>query len=275
MEVRNSKIHGGMAGCFGAKSCHDNELYHISAEHAALDSCPHSQVIEDEGNLANDMEYNNLIHDNVGRHGQNVGVVTLLCDSTSFYNNVMWNNNAPGYNGNIRIGSGCNGSGSSAVANIYNNTVDCSNGVGCFETDTKPPALPGTVNLRNNVFITGSNPIILHEGISTFNNSNNYSMSTSEANSYGFTSARKYNPSSADPHVSGQGVDLVSSLSSALNSVLGALAYDAQGAPWFGGSYVRRGSNWDLGAYAGSGQSSSAPSPSKPVAPTGLSASVQ
>ena len=269
-EVRNSKIHGTMAAMFSIRLVHDNEIYHVSSEHSALDSCPHSQVIEDDDGRA-DVIYNNAIHDNQGRGGQNVGVVIYECAQSSIYNNVMWNNNAPGYNGNILLSGdpsiyGCSTQSSGSVANVYNNTIDCSNGVSCFSTDSKG-TVPGTVNLKNNIFITNGNPISLPSGITSFNNGNNYTMPTSEASTYGFTSARKYAPSSANPHVSGGAFNLLS----VATGILAPLAYDTAGAPWYGGSYTPRTTTSDLGAFVFGAQSSS----SKPNPPSNLAANVQ
>jgi hypothetical protein len=271
-EVRNSKIHGTMAGCFSIRSCHDNELYHITSQHGALDGCPHSQVVESDDAVP-DTIYNNLIHDNGGA-GQGVGVVIYECARPNIYNNVMYNNNAGGGNGHILIGDtqycASNGGSSSDVANVYNNTLDCSNGVYCVATDSKG-SLPGTINLENNIFITnGSNAVALQSGVAKFNSSNNYTMSTSEASTYGFTSARKYAPSSSNPNVSSKTVNLLNLATGSL----AALAYDAAGAPWYGGSYVPRTQASDLGAFVHGGQSISS-SPSKPNPPSNLAANVQ
>jgi hypothetical protein len=264
-EVRNSKIHGTMAALFSIRKSHDNEIYHVSSEHGALDSCPHSQVIENDDGGA-DIVYNNFIHDNQGRAGQNVGVVIYEGPYSQIYNNVMYHNNVSGYNGDIVLTEGNNGSQPGAVQNTYNNTVDCSNGVPCFATDSKG-TIAGTVNLKNNVFVTNGSPISLVSGISTFGNASNHTMPTSEASTYGFTSARKYAPGSSDPNVVGKSVSVLSVATGAL----AALAFDAAGAPWFGASYVPRDATSDLGAFVFSAQSSSA----KPNPPTNLSVIVQ
>jgi hypothetical protein len=272
-EVRNSKIHGTMAAMFSVRLDHDNEIYHVSAEHYKLDACPHSQVIEDDDG-GRDVIYNNLIHDNQGRNGENVGVIVYECGQSSFYNNVMWNNNIHGYNGNVLLSGdpspyGCGSHSSGDVANVVNNTIDCTNGVACVGVDSKG-AMPGTVNLKNNIFIANGGPLAMASGISTFSNLNNYTMSPSEASQYGFTPARKYAPSSSNSHVAGQGVNLLS----LATGVLTALSSDAAGAPWFGGSYNSRAGSWDLGAFVvnASGGSQQA---SKPNPPSALAASVQ
>jgi hypothetical protein len=135
-EVRFSKLHHGMAACFSVRSCHDNELYAITTSHQALDPCIHSQVVEDDGNEV-DVVYNNVIHDN-----NPVGVTIYQCDASTIFNNVLWNN------GNVQILlSGCSGAGSAAIANVYNNIVDCTGGGACFGTDAKG-TLSGTVTSR-------------------------------------------------------------------------------------------------------------------------------
>ena len=200
-EVRFSKIHHGMAACFSVQNCHDNEFYAITTGHNSLDPCPHSQVIEDNGNEV-DIVYNNLVHDNAP-----VGVTLYQCDASSVYNNVFWNN------ANVQIMlSGCSGQGGSAVANVYNNIVDCSNGTACFGTDAKG-TLPGTVNLKNNLWITNGRPTFYPSSISHLVQSNNTTISARTANAQGYTSANKYKGSGS---TAGAGANLTSSCSGSL-----------------------------------------------------------
>jgi hypothetical protein len=266
-EARNNTIHDTMAGMFSVASVHGNELYGISGQGQTVDPCVHSQVIESD-NAEPGTIYNNLIHDNY--HGSiPVGVVIYECAATIIYNNVMYNNNVPGYNADITIGDTgfCANGGTGGTVHIYNNTIDCSNGVACFATDAKG-TLQETVNLKDNNFITNGSAINLQSSIQTFNNTNNYTMRTSEASTYGFTSANKYAPTSSDSNITGTGVNLTNSCVGTLSS----LCSDAEGATWFGGSYVARQTTggWDLGAYRFGAASASQPSP-----PTGLTAIVQ
>lgn len=244
-EIKNSKIHGGMAGAFSYKSVHDNEIYHESSEHGALDPCPHSQVVEnDDGGI--ESVYNNLIHDNQGRGGQNVGVVVYEGPASTISNNVMYNNNISGFNGNILLSEGNSGSQPSAVANIENNTVDCSNGVPCFATDSKA-TITGTVNLINNNWITNGAPLSIVSAITTFNKfpsaNGGYVMSTTEANTNGFTAANFYKPTTTDANVAGKGNNLSSTC-----STLAALCLTTSAGLHL--SPVNRPStgNWDFGA---------------------------
>ena len=277
-EVSNSKFVKTMAACFTVPNCHDSEFTGITqtvldaanpSGYAPLGSArPHTQVIENDFNGQSTIHnvYNNFIHDNT-----NVGVTIYECDGTNIYNNVMFNN---GGNPNILL-SACSSLGSSAVANVYNNTVDCSNGSPCLGTDSKG-TLPGTVNLKNNLWITNGTAVNYSSTVVTLVSGNNYTMPSSEANRYGFTSSQKYFPGSADPNVVGKGVDLMHSLASSLLSVLTPLAYDAEGAPWFGGSPLPRTSTWDLGAYVlGAQSTSTVPSAPRPAAPSTLVVVVQ
>jgi hypothetical protein len=259
--LENSIIHDTTAGCFQIRICHDNVFYNQAQ---AADGTMHSQVIEDDddngGGVASQI-YNNLIHD------ENAGVVMLVCDGDTIYNNVAWNNQNNFW---IRLGGGCGTSGSSTITDIYNNTFDCSGSAPvCFGTDTKSGAnILGTVNLENNIWVTNGNPISINASIATFNNTNNYTMPTSEATTYGFTIANKYKSSSPDTsNVVGKGVNLTGSC----GGMLIALCQDASGAPWFGGSYVTRptgSTGWDLGAYQGQGGSGGGPPVSVITAPS-------
>jgi hypothetical protein len=268
-EVGKSKFVATMAACFSSGSCHDNEFTGIaqsvfdssgSAGYAPMGSMrPHTQIIEDDsegiGPCGGAQIYNNWIHDN------SAGVTLLVCYNDVVYNNVLTNNS----NTYILLGPP-NPDHASNVGSFYNNTVDCgSTGSACWGGGSTNFA--GTINLKNNIWITSGNPIYQSGSIGSFNQSNNYTMSPSEASTYGFTRANKYAPTSADSHVTGQATNLA--------SVLGSLQYDAGGAPWFGGSYAQRGSSWDLGAFVVGSKSSGGSPPTKPNPPTALSASVQ
>ena len=268
-EIANSKFHDTMAAAFGIRKVHDSEFYHITSEVGGLDPCIHTQVIENDDSGV-DTIYNNIIHDNGGsfQSAGQLGVVIYEGPYSTIYNNIMWSNNTSG-NGHILISEDNSGPQPNAVQSTYNNILDCSgNSAGCFGTDSKTP-LVGTVNLRNNIFITNSgNAIEIQQPIHTFVNSNNYIMSTSEAAKYGFVGANKYMPTSPDPNVLGKGANL----SALCSGVLSNLCSDTEGAEWFGASYVSRGSTWDFGAYVLSGQEGSQP---KPVPPVDLKVVVQ
>ena len=143
----------------------------------------------------------------------------------------------------LGIGAYTAGDSSGQVGHIFNNTVDCSSDNGhCLAMDTKANAL-GTLYVENNIFISNGTTVCIASGtcksIATLHEDHNYNvptgMSTTEANSFGFTAASKYKPSSSDSHVSGQGLNL----SSSCTGNLSGLCQDVSGAPWFGGSFIR------------------------------------
>jgi hypothetical protein len=191
---------------------------------------------------------------------------------TAIYNNVLWNNanNVAIYLEACPPGgesyAPC-GDSSSQVGYVLNNTMDqtISGAAGCYKW--YGAAGLGALYTENNICIQGAGGLGSFSA-ATQHVSNNYTMSSSEASSYGFTSAQKYAPSSSDSHVTGQGANL----SSLVTGKLASLARDTTGAPWYGGSYIARSTSWDLGAYVvGASQSSD----SKPNPPTNLTASVQ
>jgi hypothetical protein len=280
-EFGYGKFVNTMAACFTTYSCHDSEFTGITQ--GAIDACgssgyggscgtlgsirPHTQVIEDDfGGLTGELVYNNWIHDNPG-----VGVTIYVNYCSYVYNNVL-SKNANAY---ILISTANGSSPPSGLTGYFlNNTVDCSGGTNCFATDSKG-TINGTVNLKNNIWITNGTPTSLPSNIATLNQSNNYTMPTSEASANGFTSANMYAPTSSDSHVAGQGLNLVSSLASVMGA-MPPLQYDAEGASWFGGTAAARGATWDLGAFiVGARASSTPPSSSKPNPPTALAVSVQ
>jgi hypothetical protein len=192
-----------------------------------------------------DIVYNNVIHDNTP-----VGVTIYECDGSTIYNNVLWNND----NKQILI-SACSGQGSSAVMHVYGNTVYCPGG-SCFGSDSKG-TLPGTVNLKNNHWITNGTPISNASAIATWNQSNNLTMSTATATSQGYTIANKYAPTA----LTNGTVSTAVSLSGLCSGALSSLCTDVLHFP--------RLTSWDAGAYQFGSAST------KPAAPSSLSATVQ
>jgi hypothetical protein len=254
-EVKNSKIHDTMAGCFTVYHCHDSEFYNITANVQAYDSNIHTQVIEDDqpsGTSSGGMAvYNNVIHDNTP-----VGVTIYVPYNSYVYNNVMWNNG----NKDILLTYPGNDS-TSKVGYVVNNTVDCSNGTPCVGMDNKTAGL-GTLNLQNNHWITNGSPTCFNASgclnIGSIANSGNITMSTSTASSQGYTNVNWYMPTSS----SGGTVGRALSLASLCSGGLGTLCSDRLHAP--------RLTSWDVGAYEFGSQTSSKPNP-----PGNLNAIVQ
>ena len=253
-EVKNSKIHDTMAACFTVYRCHDSEFYNITAGVQAYDSNIHTQVIEDDqpsGTSSGGMAvYNNLIHDNTP-----VGVTIYVPYNSYVYNNVMWNN------ANKQIMLTTPGSDSSSkVGYVMNNTVDCTNGTYCVGLDNKTAGL-GTLNLRNNHWITSGTPTCFNFtgclNIGSITNTNNVTMSSSTAASQGYTRANQYAPTSSSGGTVNHAIDLAALCSSGL----GALCSDRLHAP--------RLTTWDAGAYE-FGSQSATPNP-----PSDLNAIVQ
>jgi hypothetical protein len=241
LEVRGSTFHDGGAGCFTVSSCHDSEFYNISQSQYDLCACrPHSQVIEDDftADTSSEQVFNNRIHDN-----PNVGVSIYVPYWADVYNNVL--SNTKQY---ILLGNYSAADSSSKVGHTFNNTMDCSGGGHCIARDTKGTGL-GTLYLYNNLSITNGTPICIGgtcSSMTTLHSSTNYTMPTSEAATYGYTNANKYNPTGSDPNVVSQGTDVTSFIG---GSRLAQLGFDTKGAPWFGASYIVRPSNPDIGAY--------------------------
>ena len=272
-EVKNSTFHDAWYACHqqplfngNSISCHDSEFYHIGYNGLCSTIGQHDHVIYDNqtgSNYSGFQVYNNYLHDNA------TGLLIYGMYNMSVYNNVAWNNtNAPYITVEIPCepaGTGNSCDSSSFVGWIYNNTMDCSTGVPCVRTEYRSgsTSIQGQLFIKNNLWITNSNVYSLQLSGATIQN--NYTMPTSEASKYGFTSGSKYFPTSSDPNVAGKGVNLLSSPS----SLLGALAYDTEGASWFGGSPVAR-TAWDLGAFVMGAQSASAGPPTKPNPPSGL-----
>ncbi len=95
---------------------------------------------------------------------------------------------------------------------------------------------------------------------------NNYTMTPTEANNNGFTSANKFKGSSSDKNVAGKAPSL------SCGGSLAALCSDTQGAPWYGASYIPREGSWDYGAYV---LASGTQSASQPAPPDGLTVVIQ
>jgi len=229
LEVKHSRIHHTMAGCFSVPSCHDNELDHILGEIQAYDADVHSQVIEDDGGSGGHLVYNNLIHDN-----NPVGVTIYECDTASIFNNVMWNN------GNVRIlvsSAGCTGSGAGAVLNVYNNIVDCPDGA-CFGTDSKG-TLPGTAKVWNNLWISDGDPIFLASPITTLDASSNVTLTIAEAAAQGYSAENAYHSTASGRSAAGAGANLSSRCSGELSALCRNLLHSSRPStgPWEAGAY--------------------------------------
>jgi hypothetical protein len=224
----------------------------------AHDTVNHTNIIEASGASAGDGPiFNNVLHDNYA------GVSIFDCNQANIYNNVIWNNVN---NYAIELDSNCPGATSSTVANIYNNTVDCSSNSECFKIESRSSAsVPGVLNLRNNQWIANSTAACYNNTgagcgiIAGGTQSNNVTMSPATAASQGYSSSSFYQPTSSGDGTVGVGIGLANLCTSSL----GSLCADRMGNP--------RLTSWDAGAYEfGGAQSSSKPNP-----PTNLTASVQ
>jgi hypothetical protein len=256
-EIKNSKCHDtgeGEVGHFGP--IHDNEFYNINgAAVQAYDPPNHTNVIETSKTGPNDSPiYNNLIHDN------NAGVTIFDCMGATIYNNVMWRNS----NAHIMLDSNCPGVSSATTANVYNNTVDCSNGNYCFRIFYRANGVPGILNLKNNHWITNGPIAACYDNtgagcanVVTANVSNNVTMTTSTATSQGYTISNRFAPTLS----SSVTVKTALNLSIACSGLLSSLCADRLHAP--------RQLVWDVGAYQFGSQSTS------PNPPTDLNAVVQ
>jgi hypothetical protein len=253
MEVKNSKCHHVAQGLNGYASVHDSEFANISDQStiSPYTNGIHTNVIQQTWPGGAGAVYNNVIHDN--KLGQVVG----MCPSTNFYNNVMWGNSGAG--ADILVDTGVNACNvnTGTVANIYNNTVDCSNGVSCLRVIRSGQTI-GTVNVKNNHWITSGSPVSIELTITSMNQGNNITMNPSSASSQGYTIANQFMPTSS----SSPTVNAAVNLSGLCGGNLGAFCSDRL--------HVQRLTSWDVGAYVFNGQSSA-----KPPAPTNLVANVQ
>jgi hypothetical protein len=246
-EIKNSDCEHtgeGEVGLFGP--IHDSTFANINGNAvAAFDPANHTNILETGADESVTL-YNLLIHDT------HSGVTLYIASASgAIYNLVMWNN----ANQNIKISAvPISGSESSSTAlGIYNSSIDCSNGTNCFGTDAKG-TLPGSVNLENNIFITNGTAICVNSpgvcsAITTFTNRNNYTMPTSEANTYGFTPVNKLFPTNVnDSSVQLAGTNLTPIASGAFAS----LTSDTTCSPWFGNSScVARPANSSTGTCGG------------------------
>jgi hypothetical protein len=237
-EIKNSKCHDtgeGEVGHFGP--IHGNEFYSINGVAVqGYDAANHTNIIETSKTGPTDSPiYENLIHDT------NAGVTIFDCMGATIFRNIMWNN----ANFSIMLDSNCPGVNSSTTANIYDNTVDCHTGAGCFRVFYRTGGTPGVLNLKNNHWITNAAPTCYNnvgggcENIAGGSQSNNVTMSTSTATAQGYTSANNYSPTALSNGTVGVGANLTSLCSGAL----APLCVDINGntAPSSGA--------WDVGSY--------------------------
>jgi hypothetical protein len=256
-EVANSECHDTAEGIVGHGAIHDSEFYNINGTaQAALDPLLHTNVIEASAISTGDGPiYNNFIHDT------NAGVTIFDCNQANIYNNVMWNN----ANFAIMLDSNCPGATSGTVANIYNNTVDCSATTACFRVMARSNGTPSVLNLQNNYWIANGNPVCYNApgngcgGVAGGNQANNITASASTAASQGYTASNRYQPMSAASATVKAALNLSGLCSGALSSLCSDILHGSRLSPW------------DVGAYQFGTQSPSA----KPNAPSNLAATVQ
>ena len=203
INIQYSTCHYLFEGIVDHGNIHDNEFGNLNYPPAnvggALNAGAHQNIIEDDTSPGDGDVYNNWIHD-----ATNYGETIQTCGGQpgvpqNIFNNVIYNVAHAG------ISIGC--SVSSAVANVYNNTIDMSVMTG--NQGSPCAAWTGvTVNSGNNICISPGGGLGSMSGVSS-----NYLMSTSEAATYGFVPSNKYHPTSSDPNVAGQGLNLASMIS--------------------------------------------------------------
>jgi hypothetical protein len=264
--VQNSTCNSYANGSLGNSSVHDSVFTNGSAALTVVqqsngNSHPnHTNDVEDTGQVGMKF-YNNLVHDSSA--DQHVAVAP----GGAIYNNVMWNLSAGAAYAMVDNGISSGQNYPTSTTYIANNTFACAS-INCIYINQRGGTTTlGTVIIQNNIWVAPGN-IIYDPSGAPITATNNYSMPSSEATTYGFTSANKYTPTSSDPKVVGVGTNLTGTATGNLRP----LQYDAGGAPWYGGSYVNRptSGSWDLGAYQYGSTSSS-----KPAAPTSLVVAVQ
>jgi hypothetical protein len=198
-------------GCSSVNSCHDNEFDHQIQYPAYNYMNVHGHVIYEDatsGYQTAFYAYNNAVHDN------QPGLLLNMYYHSYIFNNVFWNNGKAA----IYLYGNCPGCGasqdnSSQVGYVANNTMDMTsvpagNDPGnCYSWSGSTGV--GTLHSNNNICIPGTGGVGGFS-VASLQASNNYTMPSSEANTYGFTSAQKYAPSSSDPQVAGQGANLSS-----------------------------------------------------------------
>ena len=289
--VQFTKIHGTISGCdqlpkrsSPAYSCHDNELYHMgNAGESDTSVGIHGHVVFDN-QTASDWPspdvYNNRIHDN------NTGLNVRVNSIANVYNNVITDNGnnvplyvqcwrrflAPPNNTPCPTGD---------TVNIYNNTMTPFGSGACLNST----GTMGIVNAQNNICIGGGGLGTVTAATNNF--SNNKNMGTAEANSFGFTAARLYAPSSSDSAVVGTGLNLTA----IATGDLAALMQDPEGTAWYGGTAQARLANtgtgtcggtpsvatpcWTMGAFTWPIGSSGTPSPIDSFSPASLTFATQ
>jgi hypothetical protein len=252
VEVKNSICHHVAQGSVGFGSVHDSQFYGLTNACcvAPYTNGIHTNVIHDTWSGGGRSVYNNVVY------GNSLGEVIGMCPTTNVYNNVMWSNSGAG--ADILVDTGVNACtvNTNTVANIYNNTVDCSNGVSCLRVIRAGQTI-GTLNFENNHWITSNAPVSIELTVVATNQANNILMSPSTAASQGYTTVNWYAPSSSSGGTVGRALILANFCSGGL----GALCSDRVHAP--------RLTSWDAGAYE-FGSTSSKPNP-----PGNLNAIVQ
>jgi hypothetical protein len=266
-EIKNSNCHHvaeGEVGLFGP--IHDNQFHDINGTAIlAYDNVSHSNVLETGGFAGEGPIYNNRIFDTTD------GVTMFLCPGTHVFNNVMKNNS----NGSIMYdtGSSCGFTTNSTVSDVFNNTVDCSNGNNCFKNffrTTAQCAAGGCINaifnVENNHWITNGTSMCFNTPTSCANVNpsstflNNITMPTVTAGAQGYIAGNNYAPTDISDSTVGAGTNLTP-----LCATLPSLCTDTELAPWFGATGVARPANtgtgtcrgtagsvtpcWDSGAY--------------------------
>lgn len=247
----SSKFGFGAAGCFDTRVCDNTEFTDVNDGAIEQYDAPapyglHSQIIEDDAG-GNSINYGNYLH-----NSPHAAVGMLVCAGSPVMNSIL-----SGLANNYAIiidTNGCGGA-STATTFITGNTIDATVNGECIEY-YRPGATQGTVNEYNNVCINGGNNVAAN--ITHYNHSNNRTMTSSEANQYGFTSATMYQPTSQDPNTVGQGIVLTSDCTGNLTEI----CMDVLG--------NQRLSSWDLGAYQSGGNG-----PVRPNPPTNVIATVQ
>jgi hypothetical protein len=247
-------------GILGGAVVHDNLFAYGSLAEQSY-TLAHTNDIEDTWQTGM-VVYNNLLHDStVAQH-------IAVAPNGIVFSNVAWNlSNGTSY---AMVDNGIDNGQDYPNATTYfiNNTFACS-ATNCIDVHLRGGTTTlGAVIIQNNLWVTPGSAPIYDPSNATYAASNNHSMSSAEASTYGFTAANKYYPTSSDPKVVASGTNL----SSLCSGKMTALCQDPRGAFWFGGSYANRptSGNWDVEAYQFNSSSSSTP-----AAPTALVATVQ
>jgi hypothetical protein len=241
-------------GALGFGSAHDNEFRFMSDQGATgiySVNQIHTNIIE---NTFSGVEtfYRNYAHD-----VSSIGVAMLVCPGDSVYDNVFirTGNGIP----TIQVDPAAPCTQSSSTSGIYNNTVDCTQGVLCFRITFRSGITIPTLNIKDNHWIsnsTGLGVACWNSGtncgaVTTVNQAANITMSAATASAQGYNNGNQFRPTNITNGTVAVGVNL-SSLCVAGN--LSALCSDAGGTPGLGGTPVSR------PAVTGSGTCSGVPS---------------